>query len=192
MKERYLLIDFENIQTVNLSRLADDLHVTVFVGSSQKAIPFDLVQGVQGLGARVEWVKVEGNGSNALDFYIAYHLGCRFTQSQKAQCFVLSRDTGFDPLVRYLTGKGFRCQRISSLAELEPSCGDTAESGYQRLVECLAKAEKNRPRTRAKLANHVSAMFHKKLPDREVKRLIDLLFKEGKVTETDSVLSYSF
>jgi hypothetical protein len=63
---------------------------------------------VQHLGTKLEWLKVEGNGSNALDFHIAYYLGCWFTQFPTAQYFILSKDSGFDSLVRHLKKKGIR------------------------------------------------------------------------------------
>jgi PIN domain-containing protein len=193
MKDRCLLVDFENVQKIDLSKLAEDFHVTIFVGSAQKTVPFDLVQGAQRLGPRLEWLRVEGSGSNALDFHIAYYLGCHFTQFPKAQCFILSKDSGFDPLVRHLIKKGFRCQRINSLIELEPQQPAASEPNYKRLVELLTKTEKKlRPRKRTTLAQHVSAMFQKKLPEGEVERLIDLLFIEGKVSETGDTLSYTF
>jgi hypothetical protein len=118
-QERGLLIDYENVQKIDLSRLADDWRVTIFVGASQKSIPFELVQGAQHLGAQVDWIKVEGSGNNALDFYIAYYLGCEFTRSPQAQYIILSNDTGFDPLIRHLKSKGFCCRRISALTELD-------------------------------------------------------------------------
>ena len=75
MTQDLLLVDFENVQQVDLSRLDEGFHVVVFIGASQKSVPIELVASAQRLGPRVEWQKVEGNGSNALDFHIACHLG---------------------------------------------------------------------------------------------------------------------
>ncbi len=192
--ERRLLVDFENVQQIDLSRLADDFLVTIFVGSQQKTLPFDLVQGTQRLGEKIDWMKVEGHGHNALDFHIAYYLGRIFAHSPKAQCVILSKDSGFDPLVNHLNKNGFTCSRINSLIELEPQRAEPpAEPNYQRVVDSLAKIEKkSRPRRRSTLVKHISSHFQKKLPQEEVERLIDLLFVEGKVAETNQTLSYSF
>ncbi len=45
--------------------------------------------------------KIEGNGSNALDFHIAMELGCIIENSNKPECVVLSKDKGFDPLLLF-------------------------------------------------------------------------------------------
>ena len=191
--ERRLLVDFENVQQIELSRLTDDFTVTIFVGGAQKTVPFDLVQGTQRLGEKIEWLKVDGHGHNALDFHIAYYLGCIFSSSPRAQCVILSKDSGFDPLVGYLNKRGMKCQRINSLIELQPERVESVEPNYQRVVESLVKIEKkSRPRRRSTLSKHISSHFQKKLPPEEVERLIDLLFVEGKVAETNQTLSYSF
>ena len=58
MTHKLLLVDFENVQQVDLSRLGDNFHVVIFVGSSQKNVPIDLVASAQKLGERVEWQRV--------------------------------------------------------------------------------------------------------------------------------------
>lgn len=64
--QELLLVDFENVQRVDLSRLDEGCHAIRFVGASQKAIPIELVTSAQKLGPCVEWQKIEGNGKNAL------------------------------------------------------------------------------------------------------------------------------
>ena len=75
MGQKLLLVDFENVQQIDLSQIEEDSNVIIFVGSNQKAIPIDLVASAQKLGSRIDWERVDGNGSNALDFHIACHLG---------------------------------------------------------------------------------------------------------------------
>ena len=75
MSDKFLLIDYENIQKVNLSDVPDNTLVRIFVGQSQKNIPFELVQQAQRFGQSIEWIKIEGQGSNALDFHIAFYYG---------------------------------------------------------------------------------------------------------------------
>ena len=101
--EKLLLVDFENVQHVDLSRLDDKFRVTIFVGASQKSVPIELAKNLQNFGNRVDWQKVEGNGSNALDFFIACQLGRVLEMSPQLHCIVLSKDKGFDPLLRHLS-----------------------------------------------------------------------------------------
>jgi hypothetical protein len=191
-RERRLFIDFENIQQIDLSKIADNFLVTIFVGSNQKNLPFELVRDAQPLGEKINWLMIEGSGKNALDFHIAYYLGRQLAQSPKVECTILSKDTGFDPLVQHLGKKGFTCRRIENISDLETSNGEAPESNYKRLVDSLLKlGVKSKPGTRVKLANHISSLFQKKLPVAEIEQLIDRLFTEGKVTETDGTLTYS-
>lgn len=55
-----LFIDYENVQKLNFSRVKlEDIEVKIFVGQSQSKIPFELVQSIQTLGNRVEWIRIE-------------------------------------------------------------------------------------------------------------------------------------
>jgi hypothetical protein len=79
--KKLLLIDFENVHQVDLSHLEEDYKITIFVGHNQKTVPIELVIPAQNLGARIEWLKIEGNGKNALDFHIAFQLGRVFEKT---------------------------------------------------------------------------------------------------------------
>jgi PIN domain len=193
MINKLLLVDFENVQQVDLSRLDTSYQVIIFVGASQKNIPIELVTNAQKLGARVDWQKVEGNGSNALDFYIAMHLGRVLEKSTNLECIVLSKDKGFEPLLRYLNKVGLKCVRLNSLLELDSNPIKSDEPNYQRVVEVLSKTEKRSlPRRRKTLTQHVSAMFQKKLPQSDVDRIIDILFANKLISETNHIISYEF
>ncbi|MDF1590089.1 MAG: PIN domain-containing protein [Desulfobacterales bacterium] len=193
MTQKLLLIDFENIQKVDLTHLGENIHVTIFVGSSQKSVPIDLVACAQRLGDRVEWQRVEGNGSNALDFYIACHLGRVVEKSPDLHCIVLSKDKGFDPLLRHLNKNGLKCKRINSLLELEPKSAATEEPNYKRVFEVLSKSEKkSRPRRHATLSQHISSMFQKNITQSDVDRIIDILFANNLISESNNTISYEF
>lgn len=76
MRINYVLIDLENVQPASLAGLeADFFKVLIFVGASQTKIPFELASAAQRLGERASYIKIAGNGINALDFHIAYYIG---------------------------------------------------------------------------------------------------------------------
>ncbi|TON35035.1 hypothetical protein CGH58_24340, partial [Vibrio parahaemolyticus] len=76
MKTNYILIDFENVQPKNLSLLeGHPFKVMVFVGANQTKVPFDIATAMQNLGSSAQYIKIDGNGPNALDFHIAYYIG---------------------------------------------------------------------------------------------------------------------
>jgi len=195
-RTRLLLVDFENVQQVELLRLDESFRVIIFVGADQKSVPFDLVTKAQKLGNRVEWQKIVGNGSNALDFFIACQLGRVFERTPRPDCIVLSKDKGFDPLLRFLSQNGMNCRRINSLAELHlktTPAASVGETNLRRVIEVLGKLEKRaRPRKRKTLAQAISAMFQKKLAQPEVEHIIAQMLSSGMVSESDNTITYEF
>jgi hypothetical protein len=194
MTQKLLLVDFENVQQVDLVRLDDSFQIIIFVGAAQKSIPIELVTNAQKLGSRIEWQRVDANGSNALDFFIACQLGRVLERSPQLQCIVLSKDKGFDPLLRHLNKTGLKCKRLNSLLELDPkAAAQPEEPNYKRVLEVLGKSEKkSRPRKRKTLSQHISSIFQKKLPQAEVDRLIDILFANKMISETNDTITYEF
>ena len=68
MRINYVLIDLENVQPASLAGLDTEFFkVLIFVGASQTKIPFELASAAQKLGIRATYIKISGNGSNALD-----------------------------------------------------------------------------------------------------------------------------
>ena len=193
VSNKLLLVDYENVQQVDFGRLDEGFQVMVFVGTSQKSVPIDMVASTQKLGTRVEWHRVDGNGSNALDFYIACQLGRVIETTPGMECIVLSKDKGFDPLLRHLNRSGLKCRRINSLLELDPKSASTEEPNYKRVFELLSKTNKQkRPRKRTTLSQHISAMFQKKISQNDVDRIIDILFASKMISENNNVITYEF
>jgi hypothetical protein len=191
--EKLLLVDFENVQRFDLARLDNDVRIVIYVGASQKSVPIELVKRLQDLGKRVEWQKVEGNGSNALDFFIACHLGRVLEQSLQIQCIVLSNDKGFDPLLRHLNQSGLKCRRINRIADLDPKAYPADGSEFARVVEVLRKSEKkSRPRKRKTLSGWIASIFQKKLDPEVIDHIIDMLFTKKMVSETANAIVYHF
>lgn len=192
-RTKLLLVDYENVQQVDLTRLDDGFHIIIFVGASQKNIPLELVTAAQKLGGRVEWRKIAGDGRNALDFFIAWHLGRVYEQNPRPECIVLSRDKGFEPLLRHLNAVGMKCRRVENLGELQRDAGPTEEPNLKRVVELLGKSDKrSRPRKRRTLAQAISAMFQKKLSRQEIDRIIDTLMTRKLISDAHGIITYEF
>ena len=195
MTQKLLLVDFENVQQIDLARLDESYQIIIFVGASQKSVPIELVANAQKLGNRIEWQRVDAQGSNALDFFIACQLGRVLEKSPQLHCIVLSKDKGFDPLLRHLNKLGLKCKRLNSLLELDPKTTQADESNpnYKRVVELLGKSEKKtRPRKRKTLSQHISSMFQKKIEQAEIDRIIDILFANRLISETNGAITYEF
>jgi len=197
MAKTVLFIDFENIQNIDLPALKDhDIEIKIFVGDSQQKIPFELVQSAQEFGGSIEWVKIEGSGKNALDFHIAFYLGRLSAAAQHAASFIiLSKDTGFDPLVRHVKRHHIACRRINSIMELAKR-SELLPLNHElvsKVMENLSKIDKNRrPRTRKTLHQHIHGLFLKKENETTVNTVIDSLFVQKKLAEENNKLIYHF
>src|SRR5215831_874058 len=117
MPESVLLVDYENIGKVDLSALPEGMRVPFFFGASQRSVPTEFLKAAVRLGERFVPIDIEGQGKNALDFHIAFYLGEYLARAPDTACVILSKDKGFDPLVRHLTGRGFSVRRANSMAE---------------------------------------------------------------------------
>lgn len=116
MVDNYVLIDFENIQPNNLEILKSlKFKLIIFVGSNQKKIPFEIVEIIQSFGSNAEYIKIDGNGPNALDFHIAFYIGKISALEKDSYFHIISKDTGFDPLINHLKLKKIKIQRIKDI-----------------------------------------------------------------------------
>jgi hypothetical protein len=191
LKTNYILIDFENVQPDNLTLLkGHEFKVIVFVGDKQSKVSFDLAAAMQSLGERAEYIKIEGNGSNALDFHIAFYIGQIAAHDQNCLFHIISKDTGFDPLIRHLKTKKILALREQTIAEiplLKPIPIPTTDR-IAATIEFLIASGNAKPRTIKTLANFINARFHKKLDDIELQKLIgDLVLRKIVIAEADKV-----
>jgi hypothetical protein len=190
---KVLLIDYENIQGINLSELkGKDFEVRIFAGNSQNKIPIELVASAQLLGNQVEWIRIEGNGPNALDFHIAYYLGSHASKDARDEYFILSKDKGFDPLIRHMGKGNIRCRRITSIAELlSAKRSKNADGDYQKVLSNLKKiAKERRPRNREKLRQHIKSVLGKDSTEDRLNRVIMQLISSKAIIDADGKLSY--
>ena len=176
MSTNYVLIDFENVQPKNLEILGNHpFKVFVFVGANQAKVPFDLASAMQNLGSNAKYIKIAGNGQNALDFHISFYIGQLSLHDPKGHFHIISKDTGFDPLIKHLRAKKIRIYREKDLAQIPvlqissaTSNGDTIEA----IIKNLAGRGKSRPRKIKTLANTINSLFTKKLNETELMSLI--------------------
>lgn len=150
MATNYVLIDFENVQPKNLELLAaHPFKVFVFCGANQTRLPFALAAAMQGLGNDAQYIKMSGNGRNALDFHIACYVGELAAKDPAGHFHIISRDTGFDPLIRHLRDRKIQVQREEDLAEipvLRMSMATSDDEKIAAIVKNLEGRGQSRPR----------------------------------------------
>ncbi len=194
MPTNYVLIDFENVHPSNLEVLKrHPFKVLVFVGANQTKVPFELASAMQALGDCGQYVKVAGAGKNALDFHIAYYIGELAAKEPEAFFHIISRDSGFDPLIKHLKSKTIRVQRERDLEEipvLRMSSSTSSDEKVAAIVKNLAGRGQSRPRKVKTLSNTINSLFTENLSDQQLATLVKELEQRGYITMTNGNVSY--
>ena len=194
MTTNYVLIDYENVHPKNLELLAEHpFKVLVFVGQNQAKIPFDLADSMQLLGKDAQYIKIAGSGQNALDFHIAYYIGELAAAEPDAYFHVISRDKGFDPLIRHLKDRKIRVQREKDLGEIPLLQLPTKASPDEKIaaiVKNLGGRGQSRPRKVKTLQNTINSLFTKKLDEKELNELINEMKKRKLIVVNQNNVSY--
>lgn len=119
MRTNHVLIDFENVHVRSLELLkGEHFRVMVFLGPKNTKLPVDLVLAMQAFGTRGEYVMLESPGANALDFHVAFHLGRLAAEDPGGFFHIISKDTGFDPLIQHLKARKVFSARSPSIEEM--------------------------------------------------------------------------
>ena len=195
MRTNIVLIDFESVQPTSLIALdADHFKLKVFVGATQNKLPFDLVTAMQRMGERAEYVKIAGVGPNALDFHIAYYIGRISCDEPEAFFHIISKDTGFDPLVQHLKNQRILCGRWPSLEEIPVVKAMHVKTPNERARVFLCMLQQPnvaKPRTEKTLRNSVAAHFQKQLTDAEISAVINALQGPGHLSIIAGKVTYA-
>ncbi|GGZ63870.1 hypothetical protein GCM10008101_16770 [Lysobacter xinjiangensis] len=183
MGKPYYLIDFENVRPA-LDRLPPgQCHVLVFTGETTKRIDVDLAFALPRFGADIQRVAISGTGSNALDFHIAFYIGHIAAREPGASFVIVSKDTGFDPLIRHLKDKGIACRRIADI----PAAAGTAPA-----TKAPPVAKKSKAMTVVVLPepNGAAAEPVNALADERASKIVRCLKKAKRPTKTSTLATF--
>lgn len=196
MRTNYVLIDYENVQPSALSALDKEFFkVYVFVGANQVKVNFDVVEALQRLGSNGKYIKISGNGPNALDFHIAYFIGKLAAQDETPFFHIISKDTGFDPLIAYLKANKIYACRSKSIHDI-PIVKVANSSGLSERVSAvvanLRQRGNSRPRTPKTLSSTVNSLFQKNLTENDLTGLLTALEQQGHIVVSGNKVTYKF
>ena len=193
-RTNYIFIDYENVHPISFDLPEDyPFKVILFVGSNQSKIPIELVTSMQLLGSNAEYVRIQGNGKNALDFHITFYLGRLFEKDPNGYFHIISKDTGFDVLIRHLRDKKVLIQRHKQIADipaLKISNSKTLEEKIEVIRDYLISRGNAKPRKVATLSNTINSLFMKVLSDKELNTLIDKLAQKKLITIEETKVHY--
>jgi hypothetical protein len=186
VRTNIVLIDSENVQPDSIEKLRHDhFRVFVFVGANQKRIDMAVAKAVQALGANGEYVQISGNGPNALDFHIAFYIGKYSTKYTDAYFHIISKDKGFDPLIKHLKEQNIFCTRSASVSEIPLVKSTDKLPPKERAADFFEKRilmSKNRPATVKTLQSAISSHFLKLLSPEDVASVVESLKADGYIS----------
>jgi hypothetical protein len=195
LKTNYILIDYENLQPEAMEELnKEHFKVFVFVGANQSKVTFKVASALQQMGGRAEYIQISGNGPNALDFHIAYYIGLLAEKDTESYFHIISKDTGFDPLIQHLKTKkvhAYRCKNVTDIPIVKMSNPKVPNEKIAVIVADLKRRGASKPRTLKTLTSTILSIFHKQLAEQELASLLDELKKQGLISVDGTKVSYA-
>ena len=189
-----MLIDLENVKPQSFELLNEDhFRVMVFVGANQSKVSFDFAESLQRLGNNAEYIRISGNGPNALDFHIAYYIGRLSIEVPDAFFHIISKDTGFDVLVAHLKTRKIYASRVRAIEEiplLKAANKNTLPERMEVVLNRLRQMKLAKPRKVSTLSSTIGSLFQKQLTESEISSLLHELEREGYVKMEGQKVSY--
>lgn len=168
--------------------------VMVFVGANQAKVTFELASALQKMGTKASYIKISGNGSNALDFHIAFYIGQLAAIEPDAYFHIISKDAGFDPLIAHLKSRKIFASRSKDVSEVGIVKATNSKTPTEKLVVILANLQQrgaSKPRTLKTLSSTINSLFQKTLPAEELDSLLKSLQDQGAISVSGTKVTYA-
>lgn len=187
----HVFVDFENIHQVDLAVIGSKaVCFTLLLGARQTKLDAVLVEKLMERAASAQLVRLTSSGRNALDFALAYYVGRAVMADPTGYFHIVSKDTGYDPLVEHLRSRHIHVRRHDDFTTLTfsgPTKPPSAppEDLLTRVLDHLRKNTSNRPKRRKTLVSHLLALAGKTATEADVMKLIESLRKAGHLSLGD-------
>ena len=191
----HVFVDFENVPKVDLALIgAASVSFTLLLGARQTKLDAALVEKLMEHAASVQLIRLTSSGKNALDFALAYYVGRAVMADPTAYVHIISKDTGFEPLIKHLRSRHIHVRRHDNFSTLtfsgsvKPSTS-TSEELLPRVMEHLRKNTSNRPKRKKTLVSHLRAFLGKTFTEADVMDFVEKLCeaKHLSIGEKDAV-----
>jgi PIN domain len=201
----HVFVDYENVHGVDAAVIeTKTVHLILLLGPQRTKFDATLVEKLLHHAVNVEMIRLKSSGRNALDFALAYYLGRAVLADPCGHFHIVSKDTGYDPLIEHLRTKHIAARRhddfttltfaaetklrtptssavaqkpkTRSKPKIQLSILDQPES---RVLEHLRKATSTRPRNEKKLISWLIAYLGHKITGTEALNLVKSLSQAG-------------
>jgi len=214
----HVFVDFENVHRIDASVIGSKtVSFTLLVGAQQTKLDAELVEKLMEHAASVQLIRLTSAGKNALDFTLAYYVGRAVSANPTAYIHIVSKDTGYDPLVEHLRSRHIHAHRHDNFDTLTfsgtakvatvafkgeavaPTAGTVTprrvsvpkETPMTRVLERLRKNVTNRPKKKKTLLSHLRSTLGKDATEEEAAELIETLRRSGHINIGDKdVVTY--
>jgi hypothetical protein len=198
----HVFVDFENVHEIDPAVIGmESTTFTFLIGPEKKKLDLAVVDKLLAHAGAVHLIRLATKGKNAVDFALAYYLGQAAHADPAGIFHIISKDCGFDPLVRHLEGKLTRVHRHASFVALadklqpkpatppppatkpvlaRPAAPSTPSAAAAQLLEVLTGSI-SRPRTRKTLTRHAITVLGNKLSEAQATALIQELCAANKI-----------
>ena len=197
MRKNYVLIDLENVQPTSVEHLDQEcIHVVLFAGPTQTSVRMDLFESILNKlrsTSQIQLVRVSHAGKNSLDFHLAYELGVMSEKDPSGYFHIISKDKGYDPLVKNLRERKIYASRHAALSDIpiiKLVQAKTTEERIPLLEDYLTKQQAARPRKMDTLRNTLNHIFRNQLEKSDRDQLIKHLMTSGKIVVSDQKITY--
>jgi len=201
----HVFVDFENVHKVDLTVIGSKaVSFTLLVGPRQTKLEVSLVEKLFEHAVSVQLVRLTSAGKNALDFTLAYYVGRAVTADPTGHFYIISKDTGYDPLIAHLRSRHISACRHDGFealpfvgpagpaapappatarkAKLQPkskSVADSLNEWETRVLDHFRKPSATRPRTQKTLVRFLVAYLGHRITEAEALSLIETLGQAG-------------
>lgn len=191
----HVFVDFENVHHVDLAVIgAKAVSLTLLVGAKQTKLDAAMVEKLMEHSASVQMIRMTSSRKNAVDFALAYHLGRTASTDPTAYFHIISKDTGFDPLIDHMRQRNIRVRRHDDCTTLTFSGPpkpppSPPQPPLDRALAHLRKNTTNRPKRKKTLVSHLRALCGSGASEKDALTLIEKLRKAGhlKIGDKDAV-----
>lgn len=123
-KRRYFLIDYENVNRsglVGIEELSRSDRVIVFYSQNADSLSFGVMQMLSDTKAKVEYIKVDTIGRNALDFQLASYVGYLLGRDEGCKVYIVSNDRGYSNVQIFWWSRDQRVRLVPSIRDRQLS-----------------------------------------------------------------------
>ena len=187
----HVFVDFKNVHEVDQAVIgARSVSLTLLLGARQTKLDAALVEKLMEHAATVQLVRLTSSGKNALDFALAYYVGRAVMADPTGHFHIVSKDTGFDPLVEHLRSRRIHAHRHDDFTTLTFSGPAKPASAPQedlmtRMLEHLGRQVNNRPKRKRTLVSHLLAFSGNAVTEADVVGLVERLRQVGRLSIGD-------